>query len=132
MKAPGFRRRGNPRARRIAPPPAGVNLPQVAATCHYVGSVYHKDRPGFAGTPGSRRPDASLCPGNLANHRSLVETWLRDAVRAGHTGTWEKGFPRHVWSRQDGAVFEARQGSPGSGEYHGYPLEPWQHVRGLP
>ena len=27
-------------------------------------------------------------------------------------------------------MFEARQGSPGSGEYHGYPLEPTQRVRG--
>ena len=38
---------------------------------------------------------------------------------------------RQVWHREGGMVFEARQGSPGSGEYHGYPLTPTQDVRGL-
>ncbi len=132
MKAPNpRRRRGNPKAKKVAPPPVGANLAQAAEACRYVGSPYHKDRPGFAGMP-RHRPDASLCPGNLANRRRLVEGWLQDAVRAGHTGTWDRGFPRYVWYRQGGTVFEACPNSPGSGEYHGYPLESCQQVRGLP
>lgn len=102
----------------------------VAAGCRYVGSPYHKDALGFAGMP-RRRPNASLCPEDLVNRRELVETWLRDAVRSGNVGGWDGGFPRYVWHREGKIVFEARQGSPGSGEYHGYPLEPSQHVQGL-
>ena len=60
MKAPNLRRqRGNPKAQKVAPPPVGANLAQVAAACRYVGSAYHKDRPSFAGMP-RHRPDASL------------------------------------------------------------------------
>lgn len=61
-----------------------------------------------------------------------MEQWLRDAIRAGHCGTWEGGYPKYVWRRESGIVFEARQGAPASGEYHGYPLEPWQKVQNLP
>lgn len=38
---------------------------------------------------------------------------------------------QYVWHRESEVVFEARQGSPGSGEYHGCPVEPSQPVRGL-
>ena len=130
MRKPSFQR-DNPKARRIAAPPHGTDLAGVAESCRYVGSPYHKDRSSFAGTSHRRRPDASMCPRDLADRRELVEGWLRDAVRAGKVGAWDGGFPRYVWHREGGMVFEARQGSPGSGEYHGYPLTPAQRVRGL-
>lgn len=60
-----------------------------------------------------------------------MEAWLRTAVLAGRCGAWEQGFPRYVWYQEGDIIYEARQGSPGSGEYHGYPLEPWQTVQGL-
>ena len=116
-------------------PPSGIDLKQVARSCCYVGSPYHKDTVSFAGRP-THRPDASICPRKLTNNRDRVEGWLRQAVEAGHAGGWEggKGYPRYVWYRdQDGeTIYEARQGSPGDGRYHGYPLEPKQEVRGLP
>lgn len=130
MKRPTFQR-DNPKARKVVPPPEGIDLGQVAESCRYDGSPYHKDRPGFAGMPPGRRPGATLCPPELANRRDLVEGWLRDAIRAGRTGAWEGGYPRYVWHREGNVVFQAQQGSPGSGVYHGYPLEPWQQVRGL-
>ena len=126
------RRRDNPKAREVVAPPPDVDLATVAASCHYVGSPYHKTGPGFAGTPHGRRPDANMCPKNLMNARKRVQGWLRKAVKAGHIGAWEKGFPRYVWYRGGAIVYEARQGSPGSGEYHGYPLDPDRPVRGLP
>ena len=129
-RRPTFQR-GNPRARRIQPPPEGIDLAAVAESCRYVGSPYHKDVVGFAGTPRGRRPSATMCPRELANRRELVEGWLRDAVRAGNVGAWDARFPRYVWHREGNVVFEARQGSPGPGEYHGYPLEPSQPVRDL-
>lgn len=130
MKKPRYQR-DNPKARRVQRPPPGVDLVRVADSCRYVGSPYHKAAPSFAGTVRGRRPDASLCPGELADSRDRVEHWLREAVRAGRVGAWDGGFPRYAWHREGDTVFEARQGSPGSGEYHGYPLEPEQVVKGL-
>ena len=124
------RQRGNPKARKIVAPPLGTDLACVAASCRYVGSPYHKDGPSSAGTP-RRRPDASICPSTLADKQPDIEQWLRQAVRAGQVGPWDGGFPRYVWHREGDTIFEARQGSPGSGEYHGYPLTPQQHVQGL-
>lgn len=130
MRRPSFQR-NNPKARRVVAPPRDVVLAEVAESCRYVGSPYHKDRPSFAGTSHRRRPDASICPPYLADCRDRVENWLREAVSAGQVGVWDRGFPRYVWYREGEVVFEARQGAPGSGEYHGYPLSPMQRVRGL-
>lgn len=125
------RQRDNPKARKVVAHPPGTDLAQVAGASHYVGSPYHKDRPGFAGVPNGRRPDASICPGDLAKERDRIEGWLRDAVRAGNTGVWDRGFPRYLWHREGDTVFEARENSPGSGCYHGYPLTDEQRVQGL-
>lgn len=124
-------RRNNVKVRKVLPSPPGIDLSHVAESCLYCGSPYHKDRPGFAGMP-VRRPDASICPSDLADRRDRVEQWLRAAVRSGQTGTWERGYPRYVWHREGDIVFEAKQGSPGSGHYHGYPLDSGQTVRDLP
>jgi hypothetical protein len=130
MKRPAFQR-NNPKVRRVREPPPGVDLAVVAESCCYVGSPYHKDRPGFAGMPHGRRPDASICPGHLASRRRLVQGWLREAIRNGQVGTWNGGYPKYVWFRDGETVYEARQGSPGSAKYHGYPLQPEHEVRGL-
>ena len=95
-----------------------------------------KDAPGFAGQP-RHRPDASICPRKLINSRDLVEAWLRQALKAGHAGGWGREYPQYSrkvrYRDQDGeTVYEAREGSPGSGEYHGYPLQPTREVQGLP
>lgn len=125
------RRRDNPKARQVRVPPEDVVLAEVAEQVRYVGSRYHKDTPSFAGVTRAPRPDASICPRELANELDRVQGWLRQAIMAGRCGVWEQGFPRYVWHREGDIVFEARQGSAGSGEYHGYPLEAWQTVRGL-
>ena len=67
MKRPTLRR-DNVKVRKVLPPPDGIDIEQVVESCRYCGSLYHKDRPGFAGMP-VRRPDASLCPSDLADCR---------------------------------------------------------------
>jgi len=129
-KRPTFRR-GNPRARRVQVPPPGIDLEAVARSCRYVGSPYHKGAAGYAGAPRGPRPDATKCPRELVDCRETVEEWLRAAVRAGRVGAWDGGYPRYVWHREGDVVFEARHGSLGSGEYHGYPLQPNQRIQGL-
>ena len=122
--------RRNPK-RKVQPPPPGTDLQHVVCSCRYVGSPYHKDSVSFAGPP-RHRPDASICPVELANDRDRVEAWLHQAVAAGHTGAWKQGYPCYVWYRDGDTIYEARQGSPGSGAYHGYPLQPKQKIPGLP
>ena len=63
----------NPKVRKVQVPPTGVDLTQVAESCRYVGSPYHKDAPGFSGMPRGPRPNATLCPRELVNCRDLVE-----------------------------------------------------------
>ena len=131
MHKPRHQRR-NAKHRKVQSPPKGTNLPQVAKISQYVGSPYHKHAPSFAGPAIALRPGATLCPRSLIKNKALITKWLRDAIRKGHTGTYENGFPKYVWYRHGATIYEARQGSPGSGEYHGYPLWPQQTVRGLP
>lgn len=80
--------------------PEGVDLAEVAGRCRYVGSPYHKDRPGFAGMPRNRRPAGSKCPSELADNQEQVQQWLRSAIVAGRTGRWddEDRFPLEVFS----------------------------------
>lgn len=120
------RHRDNPKVRRRLPPPRDVDVCRVAENCRYVGSPYHR-----RGRAIHRRPDATLCPEHLSNDNQRVEGWLRASVRAGQTGPWEQGFPKYVWHVEADTIYEARQGAPGSGEYHGYPLRDTQRVRGL-
>ena len=42
MKRPRFQR-DNPKVRKVQAPPNGTDLAQVAESCRYVGSPYHKD-----------------------------------------------------------------------------------------
>ena len=121
------RRRDNPKARVVRPPPHGVDLDAVAEQVTYESSPYHS-RAARIHRP---RPDASKCPAEVSSDLERVELWLRQAIQAGTTGVWENGFPRYVWHRVGDVIFEARQGAPGSGVYHGYPLSPEQDVRGL-
>jgi hypothetical protein len=121
------RYRDNPKARAVRPPPDGVSLDDIAEKVTYVSSDYHS-RATRIRRP---RPDATKCPPEVSNDLEHVKSWLREAIRSGWTGVWDKGFPRYVWRRVGDVIFEARQGSPGSGQYHGYPLYPEQDVRGL-
>lgn len=70
----------------------------------------------------------------MANDLAKVQAWLESAIRAGRTGRWddERRFPLEAFHREGKQVFQAVLGTPGSGEYHGFPLESWQAVQYLP
>jgi hypothetical protein len=130
---PPNRKRTNPRHLLVSAPPDGADLAAVAAKACYVGSVYHKDVPSFAGPVPRPRPDASICPRRLAWRKADIATWLQGAIRLGHCGAmWEGSFPRYVWHRAGAVVYEARLVNAFKGEYKGYPLEANERVRGLP
>jgi hypothetical protein len=129
MKRP--RQRPNRTYRRVAAPPAEVDLEAVAREVRYTGSPYHKDVPSFAGMPVRRKPPASICPRELARQQETVAGWLREGIRLGNVGTWAGRFPERVWHREGDVVYEAVLTRPLTGEYHGYPLEPNETVEGL-
>ena len=132
MRRP-LRQRTNPKSLAVRPVPDAVDLNEVAGRCRYVGSPYHKDRPGFAGMPKGRRSAGSKCPSELADDQEKVQQWLESSIRAGRTGRWDAQarLPLEVFHREGKLVFQGVLGSPGSGEYHGFPLEDWQVVRNL-
>jgi len=129
MRAP---RRRRPPLRRIASPAVeSARLATLAEQVSYVGSPEHKDMPSFAGHPRPRR-DASICPQSLTADLAKISGWLSEAFRRGAVGElWEGGFPRYVWYKDGGDVYEGRLVNRGLGQYKGYPLEPAEWPEGI-
>jgi len=116
-------KRKRPLARHIAPPPCGRSVQEAAIRAVYVGSAEHKRYPSFAGPPAPRS-DASQCPPAFKNEQRRLTRWLRQAIAAGQTGApWEGDFPRYVWFRDGGTVYEGRLSNREQGHYKGYPIE---------
>jgi hypothetical protein len=93
----------------------------MAEKMTYVISSEHKDYLTSAG-PGNLRSDASACPRGL--NFDEVLGWLREAMRQGSVSAAQEGdFPRYVWKRVGGQVYEARLSNSGLGEYKGYPIK---------
>jgi len=130
--SPPDRRRPSPKKRCLGPAPAGVDLETLANQVRYVGSPEHKDGPSFAGHPRPRGADATICDRRFLKQQDLITSWLQDAIRAGTFGEyWENGFPRYIWARHDGVVYEARLTN--IGEYKGWALsDESEWPRGLP
>ena len=112
--------------------PSGADLNGLANRVVYVGSPEHKDIPSFAGQP-RLRADASCCPREIVElGQKVVCGWLRSAIRRGAIGApWEGGFPRYVWYKDDGTVFEGRLVNRELGSYKGYPLNKNEWPRGI-
>ena len=127
---PPTRRRPNPKKRRVMPPPRNVSLEEVERNCKYQSSAYHRTIPSSSGRP-VYISGKSKCPEDLQQNPRRVQRLLKEAISLGHFGYFTGGFPRRVWSRVGDTVFEAKQGTPGSGVYHGYPLRPDEPVEGL-
>lgn len=117
MRAP---KRWRPRKREIFLRD-GSDLPGLANRVEYIGSPEHKAVPSFAGQPRPRA-DASCCPPEIS--QSTACEWLRSAIRLGAVGApWEGDFPRYVWHKEGGLVYEGRLVNRQAGTYKGYPLQ---------
>ncbi len=112
-------------------PPEGLNLEAVAERAVYVGSPHHKDCPSFVTDAPAPRADASICPRDLAWRREDIQQWLREAIRKGNVGTWQRDFPEYVWHKVGDITYEARLMRNETGEYKGHPLERDEVVRGF-
>lgn len=113
---------------RIGTWPKGESDPAtVASRVRYVGSQEHKDHPSAAG-PGHLRSDAYCCPPALTRDVERNTQYLRMGIlKECVSSTFESGFPKYVWVRMDGEVFEARHINGPEGTYKGYRLERAQY-----
>jgi hypothetical protein len=113
----------------VVPDPERLN--SAAARAHYVGSPEHKRHPSFAGPPAPRAT-ATLCDPQFAQQQTLLTDWVQDAIRRGQVSNkWEGDFPRNVWLRRDGIVYEARLVNQGDGGYKGWQLKEHEYPEGL-
>jgi hypothetical protein len=118
MRAPHRKR---PRKDAQFVPGPQTDLAEISGKVSYVISTEHKDYLTSAG-PGNLRSDASACPRGLVF--ADVENWLKEAVRDGTiSAVFDSDFPRYVWKRVEGRVYEARLSNAGLGQYKGYPIE---------
>lgn len=127
MRAP---RRRRPRLRAVLPESERPD-PSVADEATFLGSPEHKDTPSFAGMPRPRS-DASICSPELSGQQIKLTRWLRQAIRRGAVGAPVEGrFPRYVWFKEGGVVYEGRLVNRGTGEYKGYQLVRDEWPQGL-
>jgi TPR repeat protein len=127
MRSPGRKR---PRKEDQLVPDGDADLARLAGKVSYIISTEHKDYLTSAG-PGNLRSDATACPRGI--DRLQAETWLKEAVQAGHvSAACDGGFPRYAWKKAGDRVFEARLSNAGLGQYKGYPIEPHEAPGWLP
>jgi hypothetical protein len=101
-----------------------VDLDRLADKASYVLTPEHKDYLTTAG-PGKLRSDASACPRDLDFEK--VAEWLKTAIRARQVSAdFDGDFPRYVWTRAEGRIYEARLSNSGLGAYKGYPIQDYE------
>ena len=101
-------------------------LKEIASRASYVGSPEHKRHPSFAGPPAPKAT-STLCDPGFANQQEMLTGWVREAIEKGQVGImWEGNYPRNIWLKKDGVVFEARLVNKGNGGYKGWPLEDFE------
>jgi hypothetical protein len=119
-------RQGNNPKRRIAPSDRLELAAReaLAARLVYVGSSYHKLRPGDYSfhPPVSPRPWKSVCDGRRIILKDEAARLFRAGIMNGmFSNLSDDGMPKYVWAVDaDGEVYEAKTGIEG---YHGYRLE---------
>jgi hypothetical protein len=123
-------KRRRPLKRNRLDPGTQLDLDGMAEKVSYVLTPEHKDYLTAAG-PGKLRSDASACPRGL--DFDMVLDWLRNAVRARHVSAdFDGEFPRYVWTRVEGRVYEARLSNSDLGAYKGFPIQDHEAPGWLP
>ena len=125
------------RPKQIRQPPklSASERRKLAARAKYVGSPEHKVKRWWGGLPASRqrkggeigRPGkqtTTICPLVSDEDRKMATEWIQGAIR---TGQYEfcqgdQDFPKKVWYRTDGQVWQGLVVNKAAGEYKGWPI----------
>jgi hypothetical protein len=131
-----------PKSRR---PEIPADLTELAERCTYEGSLEHKDRRSWLGTPKPRRSKdpalmATICPLVSNKDRERATAWVQAAIRAGNFDRtdWQGGFSRHIWYRDEagkywyGFLTNSGAGEKPAARYKGWPIseEEWREIFG--
>lgn len=117
-------RHQRPKRRKIGKWPSELTPAELAGRVRYIGSAEHKDHPSPAGPP-RLRSDATRCDVSMTRDVAGNTEALREGIRRMCVSAEaEDGFPKYVWTRIAGHIFEARHINGPSGTYKGYRLEP--------
>jgi len=119
------KRKHNPK-RGISATIAPRSLDLLSGKVIYVGSPFHKRKPGdFGLTPPSQpRPNKTLCDGVQIFKRQLAQELLEKGVRFGLVSVQQRGaFPQNIWAVTPfGIALEGQLDNVERGTYHGYPM----------
>lgn len=122
------------KARRVAPLP-GLDYAALARTATFVGSPVHKTVHTWLGNPQLiPQANRSICPEEWRTEadRKMLEKELRRAIAQGQVSALHLGgYPKQVWCRIDGRVYEGFLIGQGQGTYKGYPLDAEELPPGL-
>lgn len=104
-------------------PESQGDVEKIASNISYSGSPEHKSYP-LRGAAPRLRSDATKCPPIYKDREAELTEVLRKAfLRGAFSAASEEGFPRYIWLRLDGVLYEARHIRGPSGAYKAYALE---------
>lgn len=119
------KRKYNPK-RKISDVAEPQTLRALARRIKYVGSPFHKRKPGDFGLtpPVQPRPDKTLCDGARIFEPQVAQDLLVKGLKAGLISVQHRGdFPQYIWAvSTDGIALEAQLDNVDRGTYHGYPM----------
>ncbi|MCW5556016.1 MAG: hypothetical protein KIS67_28145 [Verrucomicrobiae bacterium] len=122
------------KARRISPL-AGVDYAALSRKAKFVGSPVHKSVHTWLGNPQLiPKANRSICPEQWRTEkdRKMLEKQLKKAINDGKVSAMHLGgFPKQVWCRIEGRVYEGFLIEQGQGTYKGYPLDQEECPPGL-
>lgn len=114
------------KARRVAPL-AGVDYAALSRKAKFVGSPVHKSIHTWLGKPQLiPKANRSICPDHWRTKadQEKLQAELRKAIAQRQVCALRLGdFPKQVWCRIDGKVYEGFLVEQGEGTYKGYPLD---------
>ena len=116
----------------VDPAPNPTKLATAAEKAMYdVGAKSYHCRTEDGGPPSSRIKPASICPRQW--RRDEATAALRNAIGRGQVSIeWDdESFPRYVWVRDEGTLYEGRHTRGPHGSYHAYPIEEVDAPKGL-
>jgi hypothetical protein len=105
-----------------------VDLKKLLEKVNYCPNQKHKNYP-IKGQKPYFDADSAKCPNNI--NVIDVEKWLKEAVKIGAISALRGDFPKCIWFKKDGIVYEAKQTNSKTGEYHGFPLEEYEWPHGI-
>jgi hypothetical protein len=127
MKKPEHHRK---RPRELHPSISEIDLNSLAERVTYEGSPKHKRSPKYFSNP-EFRSSGSICPPVITHDLPKIMEWLRIGIQKGAISSLRGEYPQNIWYLDGEILFEAVLTNKENGQYHGFPLEPFEWPEGI-